>query len=119
MFSSPTSSTQLAGPARSQRVEGLLDRHDALAERQIARYDGRLVKTTGDGVLATFDGPARSVRCAQAICEGARALGLEVRAGIHTGEVELRENDIAGLGVNIAARIEALAQPVKSSSPGP
>jgi hypothetical protein len=85
----------------------LLNRHDALAERQVARYGGRLVKMTGDGILATFDGPARSVRCAQAISDGAQALGIAVRAGVHTGEVELRGDDIAGLGVNIASRIEA------------
>jgi hypothetical protein len=89
----------------------LLNRHDALAERQVARYGGRFVKTTGDGILATFDGPARSVRCALAISDGAQALSIEVRAGVHTGEVELRGDDIAGIGVNIASRIEALAQP--------
>jgi class 3 adenylate cyclase len=89
----------------------LLNRHDELAQRQIERHGGRLVKTTGDGILATFDGPARSVRCARAISDGVRALGLELRAGVHTGEVELRGDDIAGIGVNIAARIEALAEP--------
>ena len=88
----------------------LLNRHDALIRRQVERYGGRLVKTTGDGVLATFDGPARSVRCARAITDGAGAVGVEVRAGVHTGEVELRGDDIAGLGVNIASRIEGLAQ---------
>ena len=111
LFTDIVDSTRQAGALGDRAWKILLDRHDALAERQIARYGGRLVKTTGDGVLATFDGPARSVRCARAIREGAHALGLEVRAGIHTGEVELRGNDIAGLGVNIAARIEALAQP--------
>jgi class 3 adenylate cyclase len=89
----------------------LLNQHDALAERQIDRYGGRLVKTTGDGVLATCDGAARSVRCARDINNGAQVLGLELRAGVHTGEFELRGNDIVGIGVNIAARIEALAQP--------
>ncbi len=89
----------------------LLNQHEALAEFQIDRHGGRLVKTTGDGVLATFDGPARSVRCARAISDGAQALGIELRAGVHTGEVELRGKDIAGIGVYIAARIEALAQP--------
>lgn len=88
-----------------------MNRHDALAGRQVARHGGRLVKTTGDGILATFDGPARSVRCARAISDGAQALGIAVRAGVHTGEVELRGDDIAGLGVNIASRIEGLAQP--------
>ena len=89
----------------------LLDQHDALSVRQVTRYGGRIIKTTGDGILATFDGPARSVRCAQAISEGARRLGIGVRAGVHTGEVELRGDDVSGLGVNIASRIEALAGP--------
>jgi class 3 adenylate cyclase len=98
--------------ARGDKVwRVLLDQHDSLADRQVTRFGGRIVKTTGDGVLATFDGPARAVRCAQAISEGARSLGLEVRAGVHTGEVERRGDDIAGLGVHIASRIESLAGP--------
>ena len=108
LFTDIVDSTRRAAELGDSEWRLLLNQHDALAERQIARHGGRLVKTTGDGVLATFDGPARSVRCARAISEGARALGMEIRAGVHTGEVELRGDDIAGIGVNIAAR---MAQP--------
>jgi class 3 adenylate cyclase len=111
LFTDIVDSTRQAAGLGDKGWRLLLDRHDALAERQVTRHGGRLIKTTGDGILATFDGPARSVRCAQAISDGAQALGIDVRAGVHTGEVELRGDDIAGLGVNIAARIEALAQP--------
>jgi class 3 adenylate cyclase len=111
LFTDIVDSTRQAVELGDKEWRLLLNRHDALAERQIERHGGRLVKTTGDGVLATFDGPARSVRCARAISEGAQAIGIEVRAGVHTGEVELRGDDIAGVGVNIASRIEALAQP--------
>ena len=111
LFTDIVDSTRRAVELGDREWRLLLNRHDSLAEREITRYGGRLIKTTGDGVLATFDGPARSVRCAQALNEGAQALGLMLRAGVHTGEVELREGDIAGLGVNIASRVEALAQP--------
>ena len=111
LFTDIVDSTRLAVELGDSDWRVLLDRHDAMAERLVAQHGGRLVKTTGDGVLATFDGPARSVRCARAISEGAHTLGIELRAGVHTGEVELRGDDIAGLGVNIASRIEALAHP--------
>jgi class 3 adenylate cyclase len=111
LFTDIVDSTRRAVELGDREWRRLLDRHDALAERQVVRHGGRLVKTTGDGIVATFDGPARSVRCARAISDGAQGLGIEVRAGVHTGEVELRGDDIAGLGVNIASRIEALAQP--------
>jgi class 3 adenylate cyclase len=89
----------------------LLDRHDAAVRRQLDRHYGREVKTTGDGFMATFEGPAKAVSCACAIRDAARQLGIEVRAGVHTGEIELRDDDIAGMGVHIAARVAALAQP--------
>src|SRR5204863_507224 len=76
-----------------------------------ARFRGSEVKTMGDGFLATFDGPARAVECARAIRDAARQLGLQVRSGVHTGEVEIRGDDVAGLGVVIAARVSALAEP--------
>ena len=85
----------------------------------LARYRGNEVKTTGDGFLATFDGPARAVKCAQAICEAVRPLGLEVRAGCHTGEIELLGADVGGVAVHIGARVAALAGPPRSSSPPP
>jgi class 3 adenylate cyclase len=75
----------------------------------VARYRGREIHTTGDGVLATFDGPARAIRCAVAIREAVRGLGLEVRAGLHTGEIELQGDDVAGIAVHIGARVSALA----------
>jgi class 3 adenylate cyclase len=111
LFTDIVDSTRQAALLGDKAWRTILDRHDSLATRQVTRYGGRLVKTTGDGVLATFDGPARSVRCAQAISEGARGLGIEVRAGVHTGEVELRGDDVSGLGVHIASRIESLAGP--------
>jgi class 3 adenylate cyclase len=111
LFTDIVDSTRKAAELGDRAWRDLLDKHDALAERQVERQRGRLIKNTGDGILATFDGPARSVRCAQAIRAGAYALGIEIRAGVHTGEVELRAADVAGLGVHIAARIEALAQP--------
>lgn len=83
----------------------LLDHHDRIAATQVGRFGGRVVKTTGDGLMATFDGPARGIRCADAITRNVRALGLDVRAGVHTGEVERRGGDITGLGVVIARRI--------------
>ena len=85
--------------------------HDEVVERQLERFGGRGVKWTGDGVLATFSGPARAVRCAVAIREGLRRLGLEITAGVHVGEIELRGVDVGGIAVHIAARVQALAQP--------
>jgi class 3 adenylate cyclase len=111
LFTDIVDSTRQAAQLGDKAWRRLLDQHDALSMREVTRYGGLMVKTAGDGNLATFDGPARSVRCAQAISEGARGLGIEVRAGVHTGEVELRGDDISGLGVNIASRIEALAGP--------
>ena len=85
-------------------------RHFSLARSQLRRFRGREVKTLGDGILATFDGPARAVQCAQAIAAGVRPLGIAIRAGLHTGEVEIRDdNDISGIAVNIASRVSHLA----------
>jgi class 3 adenylate cyclase len=85
--------------------------HDQLVRSSIARFRGKEIKTMGDGFLATFDGPARGVRCAQSIVAGTEPLGIEVRAGLHTGEIELQGDDIAGLGVVIGARVGAKAGP--------
>lgn len=103
------SSTERLAEVGERRWRDQLDSHDAAVRRQVERFGGRLVKSTGDGVLATFDGPARGVRCALAIREATAQVGLEVRAGLHTGEVELRGEDIAGMAVHIAARVAALA----------
>ena len=89
----------------------LLEKHNTTIRALLARYRGTEVKTTGDGFLATFDGPSRAVMCAQAICEAVRPLGLAVRAGCHTGEIELLGNDVGGIAVHIGARVGALAGP--------
>jgi class 3 adenylate cyclase len=89
----------------------LLQRHHALVRRELMRFRGHEVKTAGDGFLATFDGPARAVRCACSIRDAVRALGLEIRAGLHTGEIELTGKDIAGIAVHIAARVSGTAAP--------
>src|SRR4051794_29503717 len=89
-----------------------LQEHDRLVGQQLERFRGRAVKMTGDGVLATFDGPARAIRCAQALADVVRTrLGLDVRAGLHTGEIELIGDDVGGIAVHIGARVCALAGP--------
>jgi class 3 adenylate cyclase len=90
---------------------GLLQRHREVTRAMLARYRGSEVDTAGDGFLATFDGPARAVKCAEAICDAVRPLGIEVRAGCHTGEIELQGTDIGGIAVHIGARVAALAGP--------
>jgi class 3 adenylate cyclase/pimeloyl-ACP methyl ester carboxylesterase len=89
----------------------LLDEHDSMASRLVEQHRGRLIKTTGDGILASFDGPGRAIRCAITFSEAAARMGLSMRAGLHTGEVELRGSDIAGIAVNAAARIMTEARP--------
>jgi len=111
LFTDIVDSTKRAAGVGDRRWRELLDSHDRMVERQVRRFGGRQVKTTGDGVLATFDGPARAIQSGRAICEGARQLGIEVRVGVHTGEVERRGDDVAGIGVHIAARVEAAARP--------
>lgn len=99
-------------PARGDDAwRKVLDDHDSTTERVVAEYQGRLVEQTGDGILATFDGPARAVRCAAALLEAADQQGISLRAGLHTGEIELRSSDVAGITVHIASRIAALAGP--------
>ncbi|PVE21636.1 hypothetical protein DC522_25360, partial [Microvirga sp. KLBC 81] len=103
-------SMPLAVELGDRRWQRLLEQHDQVIREELARYRGREVKTLGDGFLATFDGPARAVRCATAIAEAVRTLGLEVRCGVHTGEIEIKGEDIGGIAVHIAARIAALAE---------
>src|SRR5262249_45485095 len=91
--------------------KGLLDAHDAVIRAQLVRYRGREVSTSGDSFLATFDGPQRAIRCAMSIRDALQPLGLEVRAGLHTGECELRGDDIGGIAVHIGARVCKLAGP--------
>jgi class 3 adenylate cyclase len=111
MFTDIVNSTAKASEIGDRAWRQLLDRHDAAVRRQIERYRGAEVKHTGDGVTATFDGPARAITCACAIREAVRMLGLEVRAGLHTGEIERRGDDVSGVGVHIAARVAQIARP--------
>jgi class 3 adenylate cyclase len=104
-------STARAEELGDQRWRSLLDAHHAAVRREFAHFRGREVKSLGDGFLATFDGPARAIRCASAITEAVRSLGIEVRVGLHTGEIEIGENDVRGIAVHIAARVAALAGP--------
>jgi len=111
LFTDIVSSTERSAQVGDRKWKDLLDQHDTLIHRELERHRGRLVKNTGDGILATFDGPARAIRCAQAIASSVKSLGIEVRAGLHTGEVELRGEDVTGMGVNIAARVMDAAGP--------
>jgi class 3 adenylate cyclase len=106
LFTDIVGSTERARELGDRRWRELLDRHDATARAQLERFQGRLVKTTGDGLLATFDGPARAIRCATSLRE---QLPVLIRAGLHTGEVELRGDDVGGIAVHIGARVAALA----------
>jgi class 3 adenylate cyclase len=110
MFTDIVDSTKRASELGDRRWRALLDQHDHLVRQEISRLRGREVKALGDGFLATFDGPARAVRCATAIIQGLRSLDLQIRTGVHTGEIELKGQDIAGIAVHIAARIAAQAQ---------
>ena len=109
LFTDIVGSTEKAAALGDRRWHDLLDNHHATIRRNLARFRGREVKTTGDGILATFDGPARGVRCACAIAEEIRPLGIEVRAGLHTGECEMTDDDVGGIAVHIGARVAALA----------
>jgi class 3 adenylate cyclase len=111
LFTDIVRSTQHTSALGDTRWRELLDRHDAAVRRQLVRFRGCEVKTTGDGFVASFDGPARAVQCACAIRDAAAQLGLEVRSGVHTGEIEVRGDDVAGIAVVIAARVSALAEP--------
>jgi class 3 adenylate cyclase len=109
MFTDIVGSTERAARLGDERWRDLLASHQAAARRELTRFRGREVKTLGDGLLATFDGPARAIRCGQAMAAAARSLGLEVRVGVHTGEVEVIGDDVGGIAVHIAARVGALA----------
>ena len=111
LFTDVVDSTVQAAALGDAGWRDVRTRHDQIVRSQIARYRGREVKTMGDGFLATFDGPARGVRCATAIAAAVRPLGIEIRAGLHTGEVTVEGDDVAGLGVVIGARVGALAGP--------
>jgi class 3 adenylate cyclase len=111
LFTDIVASTETAASLGDQSWHALLDRHDRAMREQIRRFRGREINTTGDGFVVSFDGPARAIRCAQAMLDSGAKLGIKLRAGLHTGECEVRGNDLAGLAVHIAARIAALAAP--------
>jgi class 3 adenylate cyclase len=111
LFTDIVGSTEKASEVGDRAWRDLLERHHALIRRQLDRFRGREVDTAGDGFLATFDGPARAIRCACAISESVRNLGLVVRAGLHTGECELVNGKVGGIAVNIGARVASRAQP--------
>ena len=111
LFTDIVGSTEKAVELGDSRWKETLESHDALAAREIERFRGRRVKTTGDGVLATFDGPARAIRCANSITSAVGDIDVEIRAGIHAGECELRGDDVAGIAVHTAARVSSLADP--------
>ncbi len=111
LFTDIVGSTQRAAELGDSRWRTLLADHNRIVRRQLDRFGGREIKVIGDGFLTTFDGPARAVRCAMAIGEEVRELGLEIRAGVHVGEIEILPDDIAGLAVHIGARVSALAGP--------
>ncbi len=109
LFTDIVGSTERAAELGDRCWRALLETHDQVVRQQLKRFRGEEIKTIGDGFLATFDGPARGVQCAQAITLAARQLGIDIRAGLHTGECEIRESDITGMAVNIGARVCALA----------
>jgi len=111
MFTDLEKSTERAALLGDRKWRAVLDRHDTIVETHLARFRGRLVKSTGDGVLATFDGPARAVYCAAAVRDALAAEGVSLRAGVHTGEVEIRGDDIGGIAVHIASRITSQSAP--------
>jgi class 3 adenylate cyclase len=111
LFTDIAASTERLAAAGDRAWRQMLDEHDETIDRTVTAYRGRVVKTLGDGILATFDGPARAVRCAAAIRDTLAEHGITVRAGLHTGEIELRGGDIAGIAVHIASRVSALADP--------
>jgi class 3 adenylate cyclase len=109
LFTDIIASTERAAQMGDAAWRLMLDRHDAIAAREVERWRGRQVKSTGDGILATFDGPARGIQCAIALRAALEAHDIRIRVGLHTGEIELRGADVGGIGVHIGARVCALA----------
>jgi DNA-binding NarL/FixJ family response regulator len=107
LFSDIVASTERAAAIGDRRWRDLLDRHDEIVRAELGAHGGKEIKTTGDGFLALFDAPARAIRCAIAVRDALRAVGVDVRIGLHSGEVELRGNDVGGIAVNVGARVAA------------
>ena len=111
LFTDIVKSTEQAAAMGDSAWRELLERHDALSHDLVGRFNGRVVKSLGDGMLATFDGPARAVRCAKALIDEVGALKIALRAGVHTGEVEVMGDDLGGMAVHLGARVGAMASP--------
>jgi class 3 adenylate cyclase len=111
MFTDVVGSTEQLAQQGDRRWQELLDSHDTVVRHEIERFRGREINTMGDAFVATFDGPGRAVRCAGAVRDALQGLSIRVRIGLHTGEIERRGDDIGGIAVHIAQRIQALAQP--------
>jgi class 3 adenylate cyclase len=111
LFTDMVDSTATAAGLGDRRWGQILDAHDRVTHHEVERHGGRVVKTTGDGLLATFDGPARAIRCARLLSDELSSRGMPIRAGLHTGEIELRGDDVGGIAVHIGARIGAAAGP--------
>ena len=111
LFTDIVGSTERAAELGDNRWHTLLEKHNLMAAQVVAHHRGNLIDTAGDGMLATFDGPARAIRCAESILRDVGSLGVKVRAGIHTGEIETGRDGVAGIGVHIGARVSALAGP--------
>lgn len=111
LFTDIVSSSTMAHNLGDQKWKELLDRHDSMAKAQIKNHRGRFIKSTGDGLIAIFDGPGRAIKCAQKIREQLKSSGVNIRSGLHTGEIEIRGLDIGGITVHIAARVASVADP--------
>jgi class 3 adenylate cyclase len=111
MFTDIVGSTNQLSQVGDSEWRIVLEQHDAIINLEVERFQGVKIQSTGDGALLTFDAPIRAIQCAAAICTAVRPIGIEIRAGIHTGEVELRERDIAGIAVHVASRVAARAGP--------
>jgi class 3 adenylate cyclase len=111
LFTDIVASTEQLATSGDDAWGRRLDEHDRTMERLVASYRGRVVKSSGDGILATFDGPARALRCAAEMIDAANQQGITLRAGLHTGAIELRPTDVVGIAVHTANRIAALADP--------
>jgi class 3 adenylate cyclase len=114
LFTDIVDSTAIAASVGDRQWHSMLDAHDRVVREQLERFRGREVNTTGDGFIASFDGPARAIRCAQAIHDATEGVGIKLRAGLHTGECEVRGDDLGGLAVHIAARVGTLAAPAET-----
>ncbi len=111
LFTDIVGSTERAASEGDHQWRALLDAHDRAVRDELRHFGGREINTTGDGFVASFDGPARAIHCAQAIIDRARSLGIELRTGLHVGECEVRGEDLSGIAVHIAVRIASLARP--------